>query len=179
MQHITNYGHLTIDNFSLIKNKRLQKEICVLHRLTEGSDDFLNCYDKLKKKVTNSNIIENIISIKIIEENHILVDIIFQEKYILLVSLIFPKEYPFKPPKVKISGINYSDFLGEYQNSGLNNRKKCLCCNTIICRHNWAPDKDLFDVIIEIYNILDLLYSPINENLYKTILNKHLGYLID
>jgi len=173
------YGNKNIQNFHCIKHKRLQKEICTVHRCIDGNDDFLNCYDKIRKKVTKSNIIENIISIDIIEENHIALVMVLQEKYTTMVSMIFPKEYPFRPPSVKISELDYTDFLGEYQQSDLDKRKKCLCCNTIICKHNWSPNKDLFDVVIEIYDLLDLLYLPINENIYKSITNKHLGYFID
>lgn len=173
------YGNKNIQNFYCIKHKRLRKEICLLHRCIDGNDDFLNYYNKIKIKLADNNIIENIISIDIIEENHIALVIILQEKYTSVVSMIFPKEYPFRPPKVKISELDYTEFLGEYQKSELDKRKKCLCCNTIICRHNWAPDKDLFDVVIEINDLLNMLYLPINENLYKSIMNKHLGYLID
>ena len=78
-----------------------------------------------------------------------------------------------------MNGYDYIKFLSEIQRNGLYKGKKCLCCNTLCCKGNWGPQKDMFDVIIEIYKYLNMIYNPINEEIYKDILNKHLGYLID
>ena len=171
---------ICLPNHRLITLRRLKKEIIVMHSLMMGKRECLNKINKLKNKITDE-LIDKFISIDIIEENHILIELIFKNKYVLPVSMIFPKEYPFRAPNVKVANNDYKKFLGQYQKTGLYKEKtpKCLCCSTICCAHNWGPKKDLFDIILEIYKILDLLYLPINDIMYKAILKKHIGYQID
>jgi len=181
MNNLEEYGNKKINNFKLITSKRLKKEMAVLYRLLDGYTDFLDSFNRLKTENIN-DFIEKIIEFEIIEQNHIFLNVIFQNKYVINISMIFPKEYPFKPPQVKICEIEYKLYLSRIQMSIRNNRNydtKCLCCNTICCRNIWNPHKNLFDVIIEIFINLNILYAPINKIMYKAILNKYLGYQID
>lgn len=173
-----NYSYLP--NNKLITIRRLLKEIIVIHSLINGNRDYFNKINKLKEKITDE-LIDKFISIDIIEENHILFGLMYKNKYFLPISIKFPKDYPFKPPKVNLGNNNYQEFLSRYQATGLYKEKtpKCLCCSTICCAHNWGPKKDFFDIILEIYKILDLIYLPMEDILYKAILEKHLGYQID
>lgn len=180
MYSIVNYGETHIKNFNLLNSKRLKKEVGVLHKIIEGDNDFLKDYDKIRKKITDINFIDNILSLSINNQDEVSIEGLFQNKYILPITISFPKEYPFRPPSVKLANEeNYINILGEIQGKKLHKSEKCLCCSTICCKENWGPQKDMFDVIIEIYKTLNMIYIPINEEIYKNILNKHLGYLID
>lgn len=180
MYTILHYGESKIDNFNLLHSKRLQKEVGVLHKIIDGHTTFLKDYDKIRHKITNPHIFDNIFSLSIDSQNTVSIEGLFQNKFILPINLYFPKEYPFRPPRVKLmNGKNYIDILGEIQGYGFHKSEKCLCCSTICCKDNWGPQKDMFEVIIEIYKNLNMVYEPLNEKIYKKILNKHLGYLID
>jgi ubiquitin-protein ligase len=180
MYTILHYGESQIHNFNLLHSKRLKKEVGVLHKIIEGDTNFLKDYDKIRNKITNPDILENIFSISVSNQDEVSMEGLFQNKYLLPITISFPKEYPFRPPSVKLmSGENYVNILGEIQGNGFYKGEKCLCCSTICCKGNWGPQKDIFDVVIEIYKNLNMVYNPINEEIYKNILNKHLGYLID
>ena len=180
MYTIINYGETHIKNFNLLHSKRLKKEVGVFHKIIHGDNHFLRDYDKIRKKITDINFIDNILSIAISKQDEVSIEGLFQNKYILPMTISFPKEYPFRPPSVKLmNGENYINILGEIQGNGFYKGDKCLCCNTICCKGNWGPQKDIFEVVIEIYKYLNMIYIPINEEIYKNILNKHLGYLID
>jgi len=180
MYTILQYGESKIDNFNLLHSKRLKKEVGVLHKIIDGNTDFLKDYDKIRKKITNPHILDNIISLSIDDQDEVSIEGLFQNKFILPIKLYFPKEYPFRPPCVKLmNDKNYIDVLGEIQGNGFYKSEKCLCCSTLCCKDNWGPRQDMFNVIIEIYKNLNMVYEPLNEKIYKNILNKHLGYLID
>tara|TARA_Y100001958_G_C20834062_1_gene283563 strand:- start:14 stop:556 length:543 start_codon:yes stop_codon:yes gene_type:complete len=180
MYSIVQYGEAIITNFNLLHSKRLKKEVGVLHKVINGNDNFLKDYDKIRKKITESFYIDNILSVNINDQGEVAIEGLFQEKLLLPITFSFPKEYPFRPPSVKImNGENYVNILGRIQGIGLYKSEKCLCCNTLCCKNNWGPQKDMFDVIIEIYKNFNMIYEPIKNDIYKNILNKHLGYLID
>ena len=179
MECLYHYGLKNIQNYTLITQKRVQKEVSVLHSITEGSFQYLKGYDKIRKKITKKDIFENVIELYISDENKIIIQIFFRNKYVVPVVIHFPKEYPFRPPKINVMDKRYQDILSKFQATGLYKGDKCLCCSTLCCKHNWGPQKDMFDLIIEIYENLNMMYGPIDECLYKKILEKHLGYFID
>ena len=178
MENLKHYGHENIQNYSLLTQIRLQKEVSVLHKITEGSFQYLTGYDTIRKKITKKDMFENVIGLYISDENNIIIEIIFRDIYNIPLVMKFPKEYPFRPPSVKIMGERYQNLLSRFQSSGLYKGASCLCCSTLCCKHNWTPQKDMFDLIVEIYDNLNMMYEPIDECLYKKILEKHLGYYI-
>ena len=176
---IRRYAAKNIYNFELISLKRLTNEIsvlyCALQNQLELQYKFLNIINKLQNGVK-----ESILSINIKEDNNILFEIVLHEKYPINLLINFPKEYPFRPPKVEINNNDYIRFLAEIQGNNLyNGTEKCLCCSTLCCKHNWGPQKDLIDIMNEIFSNLNMLINPIDDILYKAILIKHLGYFID
>ena len=178
MENLNHYGNDNIQNYTLITQRRLQKEVSVLHKITNGSFQYLTGYNKIREKITKKDIFENVIELYISGKNKINIQIFFRNKYCVPLTMDFPKEYPFRPPNVKIMNERYQDFLGRFQSTGLYKGKSCLCCSTLCCKHNWTPQKDMFDLIVEIYNNLNMMYEPIDECLYNKILDKHLGYYI-
>jgi hypothetical protein len=182
INEIKDYANKSIINFSILYSKRIKYEIALLYCVLNGNAYFNNRFQKIVDSITDE-IKNNIISINIISDDTIVLDTIINEKYYFEILLIIPKEYPFRPPKVKINNNNYIELLCNIQNKNLNNSengdKSCLCCSTLCCKGNWGPKKNVFHIITEIFNNLKMIYLPVDNILYKTILNKYLGYFID
>ena len=94
------------------------------------------------------------------------------------ISIIFPDEYPFKPPKIKLNEHDYDSLLKMNNPVKLNALKNltgrdCLCCNTITCYDNWAPAMTIYDIISEIKNnlkIIDKILLKISFDKFKLLL---------
>jgi len=176
---IRRYAGKYIYNFELITLKRLRNEISVLFCALQNQVLLEYKFVKIIEKLSDS-IKESILSININENNSIIFDIILNEKYPFNILLNFPKEYPFRPPSVKINNNDYIKILADIQGNNCNIRKeKCLCCSTLCCRYNWGPKIDLMDIINEIFSNLNMLINPMKDILYKAVLMKNLGYFID
>ena len=97
-----------------------------------------------------------------------------------------PKDYPFKTPSILINGhINFnkwaSDILTNKPNHNIYlawvfsiikrphmayiwhnkipNNKTCLCCESLTCPNNWAPNKMFYDIIVEYITRKDILIN--------------------
>jgi ubiquitin-protein ligase len=66
-----------------------------------------------------------------------------------------PKDYPFRPPKLKINYKFYSDYqkLGSvhftnalYKYKGIS----CFCCESILCYNNWGPQLTFMSIFDEV-----------------------------
>ena len=94
------------------------------------------------------------------------------------ISIIFPDEYPFKPPKIKLNEHDYDSLLKMNNPVKLNALKNltgrdCLCCNTITCYDNWAPAMTIYDIISEINNnlkIIDKILLKLSFDKFKLLL---------
>ena len=94
------------------------------------------------------------------------------------ISIIFPEEYPFKPPKIKLNEHDYDSLLKMNNPVKLNALKNltgrdCLCCNTITCYDNWAPAMTIYDIISEIKNnlkIIDKILLKVSFDKFKLLL---------
>jgi ubiquitin-protein ligase len=82
----------------------------------------------------------------------------FFNDYIVLIEINFPKEYPFRPPAVKINNIDYMDLLiiSESWKFDILVNKKCLCCSTLLCRNNWHACANIVTLLTEIIDNLEL-----------------------
>ena len=71
----------------------------------------------------------------------------------LNIEFTIGNRFPFHPPKIKINGEDYIDYLVRIsQNNQKNLNKKgvtCLCCESITCKNNWNPTKRLFHIVDE------------------------------
>jgi len=176
---IRRYAAINLYNFELITLRRVMNEIsvfyCALRNQFALQYKFLKMIDKLQVGVK-----ESILSININENNSVLFEIILNEKYPFNILINFPKEYPFRPPNVKINNDDYIKLLANIQANNLySGKERCLCCSTLCCKDNWGPQNDLMDIINEIFSNLNMLINPVKDILYKAILEKHLGYFID
>jgi len=95
------------------------------------------------------------------------------------VSFILPKDYPFKPPKIKINDHDYMSLLKITNRDKLNvlkslTNKSCLCCSTIICNDNWSPAITCCIIISEInenYKLIEKIILKIAFDKFKLLLN--------
>ena len=184
INEIRNYANKNIINFSILNSKRIKNEISFLYCVLEGNTYFNNRFQKIINSITDE-IKKNIMAINIISDDTIVLDTIIDEKYYFKISLKIPKEYPFRPPKVEINNNDYIELLCSIQNKNLyksdskKHSESCLCCSTLCCKNNWDAHKYIFHLFTEVFKNLKIIYLPINGILYKTILNKYLGYFID
>ena len=82
----------------------------------------------------------------------------FFNDYIALIEINFPKEYPFRSPKVNINGNDYIKLLkiSEPWKLDMLVDKKCLCCSTLLCGNNWYPCANVVTLLEEIISNLEL-----------------------
>ena len=106
----------------------------------------------------------------------------FTKKYVMNIKFLFGKRYPFTPPDVKLISIESIDYIEFLCNVSCNfkdlNNESCLCCNSIVCKNNWGPQKQLVEIIREIIKITNNCEFEINKNIKKSIYLKYLGYTI-
>jgi len=98
------------------------------------------------------------------------------------IKITYPLEYPFKPPKVFIGDKSYFSLLADLGCNSMwrfipgNKKHKKICphCATIMCRGNWGPCMNTFEVCKEIrYNML-IVRNALKTVLLRRIVNKFL-----
>ena len=115
-----------------------------------------------------------------INENNkdiLIIFLLYKEKLYKL-EFIITKSYPFTPPKVLIKGKKYTDLLQSLSKKIYKDGKTCLCCNSLLCNDSWNPNKNLINIINEIYLNL-IIYDEYLEKkrclkFSKIILKKNL-----
>ena len=70
------------------------------------------------------------------------------------VVLYIPCDYPFRPPRVKINGASYDDFLRLWSprfrfryHTMFGNRCLCACHSSILSSEKWYPGYRLIDIL--------------------------------
>jgi len=174
-----------IPNFYLLKNaklsnKRIQREIISIQKCIDNNS-------KNEKGSSFVNIDPICVEFVINNANKITFNILFKYKYTISFQLEFNKEYPFRPPTCEIltgDQKDYQSLLGsiskhyykkEMQDS---KKKKCLCCDTLLCRSNWHPGTNITGLLEEINTNTTYIYDIVYTMLKKKIYDKHLGYQI-
>ena len=95
----------------------------------------------------------------------------YKKIYILI---ILTKDYPWKPPEIKLNNILYIDYI---KSSLLFNKLGvCYHCTGITNKKNWSPAIRLYELIIEIKKLIDYKQELISLLLIKKIKKK---YLVD
>ena len=75
------------------------------------------------------------------------------------VKMIFPNEYPFKPPTVSILDgreseiTTYLAFCRDISRDQFLNIRDCLCCGSLMCGDNWSVNKDAIAILKEVYEM--------------------------
>jgi len=103
------------------------------------------------------------------------------EENILVYDFIVSDNYPFNPPKIKVNGADYYNFLSIKSEKFRTILKtiygvSCLCCNSFLCGDRWTPAIRLSGIVVEI---------RLHRKYKKAILNKYFTdkikdlYLID
>ncbi len=98
----------------------------------------------------------------------------FVNDYNIYIKMKFPREYPFRPPKIWINNYNYKDLLsidGEWTLKYLN--KTCICCSSILC--NWCVSYGCKDIINEIRKILNLKVRINEIKLSRQVVKQKIG----
>lgn len=140
--------------------------------------------NRLKKRfdfeIALLNNIENIFVDECQDLNEGLEIFYFTKKYVMNIKLLFSNRYPFTPPNVKLISIENTDYIEFLCNVSCNfkdlRNEECLCCNSIVCKNNWGPQKHLVEIIREIMQITNNCELEINKNIKKSIYLKYLGY---
>ena len=96
------------------------------------------------------------------EDNQVIVfiDTIYINNALIL-TLDFPKQYPFFRPDVTCNGkeirLYYKDLFSSrvksYQEDCDNLSSVGRCCNTILCKNNWSPSFKVVDIVNEFKKI--------------------------
>jgi ubiquitin-protein ligase len=97
------------------------------------------------------------------------------DRNIYNITIVVGSYYPFKPPRVYINNTCYYDFMSESY-SLINSDMCCLCCHCILSQ--WSPGFGFSSILNEIYDIIKLRSSVVNNILAKKIMEKKLGYII-
>ena len=92
--------------------------------------------------------------------NHDDSDMIFymylsEDKYVTI-KINYPRDYPFKAPKVFINNHDYISLLRIEEKWKLDflGPDKCLCCSSMTCANNWCAARTTFQLLDEIKNNL-------------------------
>ena len=95
------------------------------------------------------------------------------------IKIKYDSEYPFCPPcKILINKINYISLLkcSSSDLKILKINKNCLCCSSLMCKNNWGPTLNLFNILDEVESTLKIKKGIINYIFCNVIKRK---YLID
>jgi len=99
------------------------------------------------------------------EANYFLVNTTDSEFYFILfvnenriynIKMIFPKAYPFRVPKVLIikdDGQEIGDYLVSLQSIkavNVENERRCLCCESLVCHGRWHACANTINIMDEI-----------------------------
>ena len=120
------------------RNKRINNEINKY--LISGKEDELSCW-LVQHETTNMIFYMNVTA-----------------DYYVKISIDYPKQYPFRTPKVVINGYKYMTLLKINDRWKLNyiGNKRCLCCSSFICGNNWCATLTTVDLLKEIKDNLKL-----------------------
>jgi len=83
--------------------------------------------------------------------------------------------YPFKAPKIRVNGHSYNSLLQINRNAAKILKLKCLCCTTLTCRNNWCVRHNLFDLLNEVKNTLEIKLRSIEIYHCIKIIDKYFG----
>jgi ubiquitin-protein ligase len=99
-----------------------------------------------------------------------------------ILAFTFNNDYPFKPPKMTINNIDsgkcykISNFIMLNELKRIYNNK-CLCCETIMCPHNWSPAHRLTKIINE-YNKNKIIIKYLRNYYWLLKINKLHDYML-
>ena len=82
----------------------------------------------------------------------------------------FSRNYPFKPPIVKLNNIPYFKYL-----TFNFNRIQCMCCISRLCLNNWCPAFKLPTIIGDIYKTIHIKQQRTRLILIRVIKTKYLN----
>ena len=150
-------------------NRRYQNEIAIIEGMREPS----NNWDKVD--------LENNILIEYHYDTVHFTSIIDSDN-IINIELKFPKEYPFKPPHIKINNNEYFSQLNIDESLIQDWNIKCPCCNSILCKNKWNPNYSIANILQEVRKNFKLKFDSDNlrkrrEEIYyaKLITNRIFG----
>jgi ubiquitin-protein ligase len=86
------------------------------------------------------------------------------------IQITYSKDYPFKPPKVYINNISYSNFIKLNQSFSrlyekIFNQCPCICCISFFGK-DWGPVLNTFHIVKQVED-----FSSKKEFMYLQILN--------
>ena len=86
------------------------------------------------------------------------------------IQITYSKDYPFKPPKVYINNISYSNFIKLNQSFSrlyekIFNQCPCICCISFFGK-GWGPVLNTFHIVKQVED-----FSSKKEFMYLQILN--------
>ena len=113
----------------------------------------------------------------------ILPKIMYIKNKILITMNFTDSNHPFLPPKnVMINSYNYRDLLipTRLVQTFLKNKTdiKCMCCSTLMCRHNWNPMIRLRELLEEIVKFIIIKKRALEYFHTKKIINKYFGFYL-
>ena len=90
------------------------------------------------------------------------------------------RPYPFYPPNVKLFGhYNYHGTLGLINLKLLNiNSRRCLCCESLLCKNNWSVRHTIGDLFNEIKKNLILRMRTVDLINCKHVVNQKFGHYV-
>jgi ubiquitin-protein ligase len=77
------------------------------------------------------------------------------EENMIVYDFVVSDNYPFNPPKIKVNGSDYYNFLSIKSENFRSILKtlygvSCLCCNSFLCGDRWTPAIRLSGIVVEI-----------------------------
>ena len=121
----------------------------------------------MSKRIVNEISRSNNITNEYFNNNTGILTFIYQDKK--AISLKIPKEYPFRPPldlHVNFIPINYYQ-MGNKKMISKYFDNECLCCSTILCRHNWSLKENLERICDEYETYKDIINASIVFNYFE------------
>ena len=135
-------------------NRRYQNEIAIIEGMREPNGNW-NKVDLNNNILTDYNY-DTAYFASIIDSNNV-----------IDVEIKFTKEYPFKPPYIKINNNEYFSQLNIDESLIHDWPIKCPCCNSILCRNRWNPNYGIADVLQEVRRNFQLKFA--SDNLKKDV----------